>query len=54
MLSPRDRSISQADHADCPMPEAVDWFIFPEGIAPIVQPTAAQVCAAWEAARVVG
>jgi hypothetical protein len=25
------------------MPESVDWFIFPSGIAPIVQPTAAQV-----------
>ena len=30
------------DHADCPMPESVDWFIFPNGIAPIAQRAASQ------------
>jgi hypothetical protein len=29
----------KTDHADCPLPENVDWFIFPAGIAPIVRPT---------------
>lgn len=28
----------KADHADVPLPESADWFIFPNGIAPIVQP----------------
>ena len=33
----------KVDHADCPLPDSVDWFIFPNGIAPIAQPTARQV-----------
>ena len=30
------------NHADCPLPENVDWFAFPNGIAPMLQPTSAQ------------
>jgi len=32
----------KADHADVPFPENVDWFVFPNGIAPTVQPLSAE------------
>lgn len=32
----------KADHGDCPLPESVDWFIFPNGITPVVQRRAQQ------------
>lgn len=30
------------NHVDCPLPDNVDWFAFPNGIEPMLQPTAAQ------------
>lgn len=48
MTEPRRRTgniqyrYPKRDHADCPLPGNVDWFAFPNGIAPKLQPTNAQ------------